>query len=89
MINVYVNKTHIENGKKARAHCCPIALSLLDKGFTTVSVAPRSGVAADTRGNWYKFDLPSKAQTFVSTFDSGHEVKPFSFRLKMREYPCD
>lgn len=80
MLNVYVGKRHIEHGKRANCDSCPIALALMEKNiWSSVSVSTTTAYFPNSCGY-----LPPAAKKFISNFDSGHPVKPFSFRIKVK-----
>ena len=68
-IRVDVTQSNIVNGKRGEETSCPIALALIDNGFSNPSVGPDDGEALDQFGNEVSFDLSKGAQEFISEFD--------------------
>lgn len=76
---VTVTDKHIKNGRPGHLLSCPIALALRDAGFTSPSVS--SEICFSKNRKSYRTIAPKRAETFMSRFDDGGKVKPFSFRL--------
>ena len=68
-IRVDVTRSNIVNGKRWEETLCPIALALIDRGFSNPSVENEVGEALDQFGNEVSFDLSKRAQEFISEFD--------------------
>jgi hypothetical protein len=76
----YAHETDLDTPKELwTSFSCPIALAATDA----------SGKAAQVDGSTVSFNiidnrkLPEEAQAFVSAFDLGETVEPFSFELVM------
>lgn len=80
-IIIKVTKKHIKLGICDSNDQCPIALALLDRGYTSVSVGPRE-IEVNTR-IWKP--SPNAAQ-FIQDFDQGKTVKPQTFVLSKLLY---
>jgi len=68
-IRVDVTQSNIVNGKRGEETSCPIALAMIDSGFSSPSVENEVGEALDQFGNEVSFDLSKGAQEFISDFD--------------------
>lgn len=83
-ITVQVTQDDILNGKRSRCDQCPIARALTRAGFTEVSVGATIAVVArpgiGTSESVY--DLPEFANLFITNFDNGRPVEPFTFTMK-------
>ena len=76
-MKITITKSDIRKGVKCNFRFCPVAKALR-------RITKRRDVWVDLRGakikNWY-YDLPEVARCFISDFDLGHPVQPFSFDL--------
>lgn len=81
-ITVNVTKTGITKGKIYSTDSCPVARSLRALGARHVDVNNRTAYFT-LKDKHYFVDLPQNVQNFILKFDTGDEVKPFSFRLKL------
>lgn len=80
---IRVTKEHIRKGRKHICSACPIALALKGSGFPNAFVG--SGywaVSKKAAQNKEDSPLPTIAVNFIDKFDSGEEVKPFTFRIR-------
>ncbi len=67
----------------ANEHCCPIALSLFDRGFVAYVTRKCAVVYRQADGEIVNvFRLPEVAQEFVRNFDEGNPVQPIEFTLE-------
>jgi len=83
---VDVTRSNIDNGQPGDETSCPIALAMIDSGFSSPSVENEVGEALDQFGNEVSFDLSKRAQEFISEFDQsasyhGTTVYPRVFYL--------
>jgi hypothetical protein len=84
-----VLKTDIKKGKRREPRSCPVARAVCRtlrsqlKNFEGVSVyGGPSGIALNTTDDVSEtIDAPIRASRFISKFDKGKPVKPFSFYL--------
>lgn len=76
MITINVTEEHIAKGKRRNCRSCPIALAIKQK-FNCEDV--EVGYVMFIKN--YKFDNPTKVDTFIFDFDNGFPVKPFNFDL--------
>ena len=77
---VNITQSHILSGRKGACRFCPIALALKD-------AFPESTV--HVQGFYFtidgvQFQSPKEVVNFISDFDSGLPVRPFSFELRMK-----
>lgn len=81
MRTVTVTQQHISKGQRRSCSGCPVGLAVADLGFKWVLVAEDfiEWWRPDLTGRRYM--LPLKAKDFISRFDKGQHVKPFSFRI--------
>ena len=81
-LTVIVNQEHIIKGEKATCDKCPIALALNEQHPREIMwcVDPDSASNGSFE-NEERYLLPAKARDFMTRFDDGEEVKPFSFKL--------
>ena len=76
---IEVTAKHIKEGKKKVGSSCPVALACRDVfqmsrimvGYVTLDIDSE------------KVNLSQKATDFISRFDEGEKVKPFSFYVKV------
>jgi hypothetical protein len=83
-MRVEVTADDIANGKRGLPWCCPIARAIKRaSGGSRVSIGTFNGLAYDwgTAHPAVFFDLPEVARCFISDFDSGRPVEPFSFEI--------
>lgn len=71
---ITVTAEHIKLGEPFTAEYCPIALALREK-FKDAVIVGSSGYDIGT----HRYPLPTRAKRFVSKFDQGKPVAPFSF----------
>lgn len=76
-MTVDVEQEHIDKGYRYSFGFCPIAMAMREHGFTNVSVG--ANAHWDYLGRPYKGEVPWKAREFITRFDLGHKVAPFSF----------
>lgn len=83
-LKISVTERHIENGEKDSCFNCPIALAAREV-FPAHSLPEVTlnflWIKLEDRTERY-FTLPEEAKEFVIGFDTGKEVKPFTFTLK-------
>lgn len=88
-VTVHVTQKHIDEGKIGQCKRCPIALGIkeifpaldVQVGKTAVHIDVPPAVLRDT----YRYArIPKEAEDFISAFDQGVNVKPFSFPLDVR-----
>lgn len=85
-IKINVTKNDIAKGKRGRTNSCPIALACKRvKELSCVKAVGGLGLYTEiTDGSFERVSfLPTRAAKFVMDFDSGNEVKPFSFTVKV------
>lgn len=85
-MKIKVEQKHINAGQRFKCHLCPVALAIqhttdtsqdeVSVGMTTIQWSDKS------KGN-YETPTPASARRFISQFDQGKPVKPFSFELKI------
>lgn len=84
-MKIHVTEEDIRAGKAGACEECPIALAMGRAGFRNVQVAGFE--ETDTvfwilpDGTEVQADAPLSVRQFVSEFDRGLEVSPFSFNL--------
>ena len=92
-MRIQVTQEHIDRGREAipnRAPCyvCPVAQALIDAGYQEVSVG-------QFEAYWWMPDegrtaiayLPEVASDWISAFDDGLHVEPFSIDLDVDMEP--
>ena len=86
-IRIKVTAGDIKRGVKGDGECCPVALAtkrcarVLD-----VHVSPNHfDIGKWTSPDSFCGDTPTAVRNFVSDFDAGKKVKPFSFTIQMPE----
>lgn len=86
---VKVTSDDIRNGMMGDPSCCPVALALRRQADFKKANVHANAVFGE--GPWM-FVLPGKVRKFISDFDSGADVKPFSFKMPLRKQirvsPC-
>ena len=87
IMKIKVCQTHIDKGTPHNIKSCPIALAIKDhptikklKKNLRVRVTDDS-VTIDNTGPRYL--LSSRAKRFITRFDEGFKVKPFSFEIDL------
>ena len=78
-MKIEVTAEDIEKGNQGNCWRCPVALALM-RAFQTNRVSV-TGPYAQIKGE--RFDLPNKVQRFISSFDKGTDVTPFTFQLPL------
>lgn len=82
-MKVNVTAEHIKSGKPMSSDCCPVALAINEiighspvvlVGHTNISIWPLGKAE-----RYYK--TPEEVAHFISAFDKGEAVEPFSFEL--------
>lgn len=81
-MKIEVTQEDIKAGRKTECTRCPIALAIKRKVGYTMSVGTRVCGSLDN-----EFQLPKIAQDFISNFDHGNPVEPFTFELEGLEEP--
>lgn len=76
---IQVTQDHINNGGIG-CHECPIALAMIEQGYTEVEVGKYEACYVED-GKRRHGRLPIKARNFISMFDRNFEVSPFRFQL--------
>lgn len=79
-MRIYVTAEDIRDGLPRNCHACPIYRALKRAGLKVTGVTRM--IVDMYRGSTYR--LPKSAIEFISRFDNGKPVKPFSF-----EFPID
>lgn len=79
-IQIDVTQEDIDTGIKEDAEACAIAKTLKRNGYKHVTVGNDSITFYYKGIDWYATP-PSIASEFISNFDEGELVKPFSFEL--------
>ena len=77
MIEVKVTKKNIKEGKRGQVRFCPIALALKEY-YPGADIRVGYKVQIDNRN----FRTSQRADNFITKFDSGHKVKPITFRFQ-------
>lgn len=80
---IHVTQDDIKLGIRADCHLCPIALAI-ERALGVHDVGVYHGTAdwcKPKRKTRWGANLPIEAQTFISDFDAGAPVKPFTFNL--------
>lgn len=77
-MKIKVTRKHIEQGERLETRSCPIALAFKDLGWGSVQVYTLK-VYKKKKGK--KYLLPSSAIKFITKFDEGKTVRPFTFEL--------
>lgn len=89
-LTIFVSSQNILAGVRNSHDWCPIANAIRTQipNVTDVNVGLRVTTVkkVDEVGNFITetYDNPSKAETFIKSFDAGYTVKPAVFTLKAR-----
>lgn len=94
-MKIHVTQRHIESGKPKDNHACPIALAVksINTEFTRIPInsirVGRHLIAI----NEEIYELPNIANQFITDFDKGEKVEPFTFAAspktrRMDMYAC-
>jgi hypothetical protein len=82
-MKVRVTKNDIQKGTRRDKDQCPIGLALSRRGYDEVTVDKRA-VALERKGKYVRaLPLPPEAQVFITRFDNGERVEPFTFELDL------
>ena len=85
MTTIEVTQKDIDDGEKGLCACCPVALAinreLSRPAYASVKFDTVLIKNADTGKVITWILMPAKVNKFVYDFDSGVEVKPFTFEL--------
>ena len=89
-----LTEDHIRAGKQGNCSMCPVALCLREQApdsvVTGIQTSTRSRSTAETwagitvlrvRGEYYR--TPPEVSSFITRFDDGKTVKPFSFEVDL------
>lgn len=79
-ITVKVTQEHIDNGGLRNCRACPVALALIDAGYSEVAVSADGLYISDSFG---RLEVPPAVAKFIKAFDSGYQVWPFEFALEV------
>ncbi len=78
---VHVKRKHILKGSQMDPKRCPVARALRDiKGLEKATTC---GASVDINYRLAGY-LPQKAKLWIANFDAGKDMKPFSFRVKLK-----
>lgn len=83
-VTIEVTKEDIEKGIKHDARSCPINLAMRRRVYAKMDVHKGYVNMESLTGRYYQAVLPETAVEFIQKFDSGVEVKPFRFQLKIK-----
>lgn len=75
-MKIKVTRKHIEDGVRHTADRCPIALALKDFGFATYGMVRVNLGSIEVCGA--TVSTPRKARQFITAFDKGKKVRPFT-----------
>jgi hypothetical protein len=78
MTTITVTQEDINVGMPNRCYRCPVALALTRAFNETAEVLYGSAYIVDSR---QYLKLPIEVSCFISSFDKGEPVKPFSFEV--------
>lgn len=81
-MTIEVTQKNIDEGKVLDCHACPVALALVDAGFSDVTVGPGYTNVKEHK-QWVR--TPEEALSFMIQFDKGHPVSPFKFEIDFNE----
>lgn len=98
-VTIEVTQEDIDNGQKCSTSLCPIALAsarcfanagVMDTRLSDAPMVSVKSICMWHKGeNWTKtfmaIKLPQEASTFITDFDKGKEVVPFSFTLTFED----
>lgn len=76
-IGIKITKAHIRDGLRGSECDCPIALALKDALITDNVRVNGDGIYVNNA----RFDLDDKDRRFMSRFDEGLRVRPYSFSI--------
>lgn len=84
-MQIRVTEKHIKEGIKGSCKSCPIAVAVLETVGDAKAVNVGGSVAFIYDEDWVRqtSPLPLEAETFISEFDQGFKVKPFTFELNI------
>ena len=77
-MQVHVRKKHIARGEPDTVTQCPVALALADLLGTEVHVE-----STYIKLGRCRFRLPPRVRQFIRHFDTGQQVKPFTFTFTL------
>lgn len=77
-----VTQACIDKGVHLECTQCPVALAMLNAGFTGVSITDLT-CSGSLNGTVWSSRTPHKVVSFIERFDDGELTEPFSFDLEM------
>lgn len=84
-ITFEVTQDDIDHGRWRDCNECPIARSAV-REFPGYEVSVGSAIRMYGAGGSYRAALPATAENFITSFDYGHPVDPFSFTAHFQSY---
>lgn len=83
-VTIFVTQDHIDKGIRVNGKACPIAHAMTESLNSEYHVGKCSWNNAKNYEEWGV--LPQNAKDFIDAFDAGKEVKPFSFKIKVKSH---
>ena len=80
-MKINVTNEDIERGQQSDPHACAVARAMGRAGLDHFGVMGSSVMVADPSGNLVSSLLPPKVRAWISDFDAGKLVTPFTFEL--------
>jgi glycine cleavage system aminomethyltransferase T len=74
---ISVTQQHIDSGLRGSCQKDPIALAMIDAGYTDVWISPDR-----IRANGRTYEMPKSVEQFIQKLDSLGFVDPFEFSLE-------
>lgn len=75
---IHVTKRHIRYGAPCNVRVCPIALALMDAGFSH----PKAGLVSLNLGDDHIIPAPDNVREWMKEFDASGRGEPFSFEIE-------
>ena len=90
-VTANVEQEHIDNGEIESCYDCPIALALIDQGYTFVSITEDhirlvvQGKGLAPSKHYICEALPEEMEDFIENFDANKDVVPFTSTFLVEE----
>jgi hypothetical protein len=78
-LKIKVTQEHIDKGERKSERFCPVALALKEQTHERAFVLKENCYFLVRQYVPRKYPMPKEVEEFVSKFDKGEKVDPFSF----------
>lgn len=85
-MRITVTAQHIERGHRGLCTSCPVAIALA-QAMPGSDPSVTLKITIRRHGRTVAFELPAAVLDFVTAFDRGDRVRPFTFELPLPDEP--